>query len=424
MRSQDPRSWWTCPSRELFSGCVAFLICLLMVSASLRAEEWPQWRGPRGDGTSIETHIPIHWSSTENVRWKTPIPGKGHSSPVVWGDRIFLTTCLEGQEQRVLLCLDRRNGNVLWQREVLKAPLEKKHDLNSYASATPATDGKHVWVAFFDQPKIQLVCYDFEGREVWRRSPGEFHSIHGFCSSPVLYGDMIVLNCDQDAPASIVAYGKDNGQEKWRADRPNRTRSYCTPIIRSLAGRQQLLLSGSKCVASYDPDTGRQLWIVDGPTEQFVASLVVADGVVFVTAGFPTLHEIAIDPSGSGNVTSSHVLWHDHRAPSYVPSPIASDHWIFLVSDDGIATCWEVRTGKLMWKHRLGPHHSASPVSAAGNLYFTADDGHTFIIKAAPEFKLISDNPLGEECHASPAISQGDLLIRTLHNLYCISPAK
>jgi len=395
---------------------------LVMICATLRAEDWPQWRGPRGDGTSIESNIPVRWSAKENVRWETTIPGKGHSSPVIWGDRIFLTTCLEGDEERVLLCLDRVSGKILWQNQVLKSPLEKKHNLNSYASATPATDGKHVWVAFFQKPQIELICYDFDGKEVWRKSPGEFHSVHGFCSSPVLYKDLVILNCDQDsASACIVAYDRASGQEKWRTERPNRTRSYCTPIIRTLAGREQLLISGSKSVASYDPNSGKQLWLIDGPTEQFVASLVETDGIVFCTCGFPTLHLIGINPDGFGNVTNTHVLWHDHRGASYVPSPIAAGNWFFVVSDGGVATCWEAKTGNLLWKQRLGAHHSASPVSAGGNLYFPADNGDMFVLKAGPTYDLVSQNSIDEECHASPAISQGELFIRSLHNLYCIS---
>ena len=400
------------------------VVTLLGFASFTTAENWPQWRGPCGDGTSTETHVPIHWSASDNVLWKTEVPGKGHSSPVVWDDRIFLTTCLEDKQERVLLCLDRVGGKILWQRVVLSAPLEHKHDLNSYASATPATDGKHIFVSFFEQPRIELVCYDFDGNEIWRHSPGEFHSIQGFCSSPVIYKDMVILNCDQDAPAAIVAYDRHTGHEKWRADRPNRTRSYCTPIIRELAGREQLVLSGSKCVASYDPETGKQLWLVDGPTEQFVASLVTTDGIVFVTGGFPTLHLIAIDPSGQGNITKSKVLWHDHRGASYVPSPIAAGDWFFVVSDDGIASCWEARTGRMLWKHRLGPHHSASPIRAEGNLYFPADNGDTYVIQAGPQWKLIAQNPLGEDVRASPAVSNGQLFIRTAHQLFCIAACR
>ena len=269
-------------------------------------------------------------------------------------------------------------------------------------------------------PKIELFCLDLDGKDVWRISPGEFHSIHGFCSSPVIYKDKIILNCDQDASASIVALDKLTGKELWRADRPNRTRSYCTPIIRTLAGREQLLLSGSKCVASYDVNTGEQIWLIDGPTEQYVATLVELKGIVFLTAGFPTYHLMAIDPAGHGNVTKTNVLWHDHRGAAYVPSPIAAGDDFFVVSDDGIGSCWQAATGKQMWKHRLGPHHSASAVSADGNLYFLADDGETFVFKASEKFEPIGTNALGEECHASPAISNGQIFIRSLHHLWCI----
>lgn len=383
---------------------------------------WPMWRGPHGDGRSDEADAPTKWSAAENVTWKVPIPGKGHSSPVVWGDRIFVTSAVEPENKRVLFCLDRRDGKVLWQKTVLTAPLEKKHVLNSFASATPATDGKHVWVSFFEIPKIQLVCYDFDGNEVYRRSPGEFRSVHGFCSSPVLYKDLVILNGDQDAPAYLVAYDKETGTERWRTDRPNKTRSYCTPLVAELAGRAQMVLSGSKSVAGYDPDTGKQLWVMDGPTEQFVASLVTTDGVVFCTGGFPEHHILGIDPSGTGDVTKTHVLFHARKDVSYVPSPVAGGHWFFVVSDDGWATCYEAKTGDVKWRQRLGRHHSASAVSAGGNLYFTSDAGETFVVKAGPQFELVSKNELGDECYASPAISRGQVHIRSLHSLWCIGP--
>jgi outer membrane protein assembly factor BamB len=407
-------------SGKLLQILALIAVILLSINSRALAENWPEWRGPRTDGTSLESNIPTTWSSTQNIRWKTEIPGKGHSSPIVWNDRIFLTTCIENSLDRQLLCLDRASGTILWTRTVLKAPLEQKHNLNSYSSATPATDGKYIWVAFFERPVIQLVCYDFDGREIWRKSPGEFHSVHGFCSSPVLYKNMVILNCDQDAPADIVAYDRASGNEIWRAPRPNQTRSYCTPLIRTLAGREQLMLSGTKCVASYDANTGKELWRIDGPTEQFVASLVETKGIVFLTGGFPTFHLLGIDPSGSGNVTHTKVLWHDHRGASYVPSPIAAGDYFFVVSDDGIASCWEARSGKQMWKHRLGAHHSASPVSAGGNLYFTSDDGDTYVFAASPEFHLLSTNPISEQVRASPAISAGDIFLRGDRHLFCI----
>ena len=286
-------------------------IAAILLTTTGMAGEWPAWRGPLGNGVSDETKAPIHWSGTENIAWKVAIPGVGHSSPVIWGDRVFVTTYVPEGEKRDLLCLDRRSGKTLWEQTVLTSPPEKMNKLNSYASGTPATDGQRVWVAFLQTPNIVIACYDMNGKELWRKSPGTFASKHGFCSSPVLYKDLVILNCDQDDVAWIVAYEKNTGVERWRTDRPNRTRSYCTPVIVQAAGKTQMVLSGSKCVASYDPATGKQLWIMDGPTEQFVASPVFADGVFFVTGGFPEHHFVGIRPDGTGNITETHIAWHN-----------------------------------------------------------------------------------------------------------------
>lgn len=399
---------------------------LVVLTTSVQAENWPGWRGPRGDGIATDTEVPIRWSKTENVTWKAPIPGIGHSSPIVWKERIFLTSCQEKEQKRDLLCLDRRDGKLLWERTVVIAPLEPRHPLNSYASSTPATDGQYVWVSFLEYPRMQVACYDFEGNLFWRKSPGKFFSKHGFCSPPILYKDMVILNGDQDAEAYIVALDKTTGAERWRADRPNRTRSYCPPLLIEAAGKKQLVLSGSKCVASYDPDTGKQLWIIDGPTEQFVASLVYQDGILCLTSGFPEYHLMGIRPDGTGDVTKTHVAWHHKCKPSeasYVPSPIAQGDYFYVVSDLGNVRCLEAKTGKQLFQERLGRHHSASPVAAGGYLYFVDDDGKTFVLKAASKFELVSRNALEEECYASPAIADGQLFIRTLHHLYCIGPA-
>jgi outer membrane protein assembly factor BamB len=396
------------------------LLLMVVLAPSLRAENWPSWRGPRGDGTSREASAPVRWSSQDNVAWKTAVPGKGHSSPIVWGDRVFVTTCVEQDGRRLLLCYNRRDGKLLWEQVVVTAELEKLHALNSRASSTPATDGQHVYVAFLAEPRMQVACYDMDGHLVWMKSPGEFHSRHGFCSPPILYRDTVILNGDQDAVAWLVALDKSTGAERWRTDRPNRTRSYCPPLIVDAGGKTQLVLSGSKCVASYDPDNGKQNWLIDGPTEQYVASLVFDNDLFFMTAGFPTFHLMAIKPDGS-------IAWHHDRLPerqaSYVPSPIAHGVYFFVVSDPGFLTCLDAKTGKKLWFERLGTHHSASPVSVGDTLYFVSDDGVTYIVKAGPRFELVSKNPLGEECYASPAVSCGQIFIRTLHSLYCIGSA-
>lgn len=401
-----------------------------LLATSVFASDWPCWRGAKLDGVSDEKNIPTRWSSgtngTQNIAWKVAIPGWGHSSPVIWGDRVFVTTYVPDGNKRDLLCLDRRSGRTLWDKTVLTSPPEKMNRLNSHASGTVATDGQRVWVAFLQTPNIVIACYDMDGKELWRKSPGTFASKHGFCSSPVLYKDLVILNCDQDDVAWIVACEKNTGVERWRTDRPNRTRSYCTPIIVEAAGKTQMVLSGSKCVASYDPATGKQHWLMDGPTEQFVASPVFAEGIFFITGGFPERHFVGIRPDGTGNISQTHIAWHnklDAKIVSYVPSPIVCGPYFFVVSDMGHASCLEAKTGKSLWQEKLGRHHWPSPVRAGNLLYFLDDDSNTHVVKAAPKFERVATNPLGEEkesCYASPAISRGQIFIRTLGNLYCI----
>jgi outer membrane protein assembly factor BamB len=398
-------------------------IALSVLSARAWAENWPMWRGPRGDGTSLEKNVPVQWTTEQNIAWKTPIPGKGHASPIVWGGRVFVVTALKEQNQRLLLCLDRSNGDVLWQRVVLVSPLERINRLNSYASSTPATDGEKVYVSFLDRDKMFIAAYDFEGNQVWAVRPGPFSSIHGYCSSPVLWKDRLIVNGDHDGDAYIIALERATGKTIWKTPRPNRTRSYCTPIIRNIDGRNQLVLSGNMCVASYDPQTGARHWIIDGPTEQFVASLVYNGEMLFMTAGYPDHFMQAIRPTGSGNVTKTHVVWQKTKDCSYVPSPVAIGPYFIVISDTGVATCLEAKTGKSVWRQRLGPHYSASLVTANGLVYFLSDKGVMTVVKPGPPFEIVAKNELGEETYASPAISKGQILLRGLEHLYCIGDA-
>ncbi len=379
------------------------------------AQEWPGWRGPKGDGTSTETGCPLTWSATENVKWKAPIPGKGHSSPVVWGERVFLTTCIEETGERKLLCLSTADGRLLWERTLLTAPLEGKHGLNSFASSTPVTDGRRLWVAFFEKPQFRVYCLDLDGQALWTSTPGTFKSVHGFCSSPALWKDLVIFNGDQDDVAWIVALERETGKERWRADRPNKTRSYVPPVVFEAGGRPQLVLSGSKCVAAYDPDTGARIWLLDGPTEQFVASLVQAEGIFFVTGGFPKSFLIGVDPAGRE-------LWRDAtaKAVSYVPSPVAWGPHFYVVSDGGYASCLDAKTGKRHWMERLGPHHSGSAVAAEGRLYFVDDKGATHVLKAGESFERLAKNEIGEECYSSPALSRKRIYLRGAKHLFCI----
>ena len=408
------------------------IFLLSSASAAQAIENWPGWRGPRGDGTSLETAVPIKWNgpSGDHIAWKTEIPGTGHASPVVWGQRVFVVTCLDGKSERALLCLDRKTGQMLWQKSVLSAPLEKKHTLNSFASGTPATDGKLVYVTFlapdFASQKertpgdMVVAAYDFDGNQKWLVKPGRFASTHGYCSSPVLFEDKVIVNGDHDGDGYIVALARTDGQELWRIARPNNTRSYCTPIIRDLAGRTQMLLSGSKCVASYDPRSGQQHWLMDGPTEQFVASLVDDGSLVYLTAGFPERHVLAIRPDGSGHVGDGQIVWRTRKNCSYVPSPIVCNGHLLVAADDGIATCYQAASGELQWTARLGSHYSASLITAGGLVYFLADDGTMKVVHPGKKLEVVAENTLGEFCYASPAISQGQVFIRGEKHLFCI----
>jgi hypothetical protein len=428
---------------------IAAVIVLLALSTSARAENWPGWRGPRGDGTSEEKNVPTSWDGTtgKNIRWKVKIPGIGHSSPVVWDDRVFLTTCLgtakvlpgEGMsEDRVLLCLDRASGKTIWQKTVLRSKLETKHTLNSHATSTPATDGSLVYVTFLaidghtipapnvgnvrpvTPGEMLVAAYDFDGNEKWRKSVGEFISAHGFCTNPVIFEDLLILNGDHDGDSYIAALSRYTGEELWRVKRDHGIRSYATPIIRDLAGRTQMVLSGSQSVVSYDPHTGKKHWFMEGPTEQFVASMVDDGKFVFVTCGFPDHHIVAINPDGNGDVTETKIEWRTEKGAAYVPSPIVVGPYLVVVSDMGVASCFDAASGERHWMERIGTRFSASAVSADGLAYFTSDQGVTTILRPGKEFEILAECPLGETVSSSPAISHGCIFLRGHEHLFCI----
>jgi outer membrane protein assembly factor BamB len=304
------------------------------------------------------------------------------------------------------------------------------HKLNSRASGTPAADGENVFVTFFrtdddssqrGEPGVMIVAsYDYRGNQNWLTKVGAFSSVHGFCTSPVLYQDLVLVNGDHDGESYVAALDKATGEQVWKTPRIHRTRSYVTPLLRKINGKTQAVMSGSKCVAGFDPLTGQRLWWVEGPTEQFVASMVFDSKYLFLTAGFPTHHVMAIRPGGHDDVTDSHVAWHVTDAKSYVPSPVVVDDLLFVADDRGIAHCFDTANGEHLWRERLGTHYSASLVTANGLVYFTADDGATVVVKADRSANILEENQLGERVYASPAISGGQIYIRGTDHLFCI----
>jgi outer membrane protein assembly factor BamB len=419
----------------------ALLVCAFSILNSFaQAENWPCWRGPRGDGTSTEANVPTKWDGTtgENIIWKAPLAGSGHASPVIWQDRIFLAACLEDSQERILLCYDCTSGNELWRKSVIKSPLETKHSLNSFASGTPATDGQLVYVSFLETDgrtvpapnvgkprpitpgRMVVAAYDFAGELKWLVKPGQFVSAHGFSSSPVVFKELLIVNGDHDGDSYVVALDKHTGKTVWSVPREHKTRSYVTPIIREIGGRTQMVFSGSKSIVSLDPSTGTQHWSIQGPTEQFVASMVYDGKLFYMACGFPTYHVMGIKPDGSGDVSKSAIAWEVKTAKCYVPSPVVVNGFLLVPDDRGTANCFTAESGERLWQERMGKHYSASLVTAGGLVYFIADDGITKLVKPGSALDVVAENPLGEYCYSSPAISHGQLFIRGEKNLYCI----
>ena len=404
-----------------FNTIACLLVLISNISIHANIENWPGWRGPRGDGSSLDPGLPVSWTIKENLVWKAPLPGKGHASPIVWDNRVYVVTAIDDTRQRALVCIDRKTGRQLWQKNILESPFEKIHQLNSRASSTPVTDGMRIYLSFLDGNEMFIAAYGMDGAPLWKKRPGNFSSKHGYCSSPIIWKDKLIINGDHDGDAYIVALDRKTGEPLWKTERPNKTRSYCTPIIRNIKGRNQMILSGNKCVASYDPDTGRQHWIVDGPTEQFVASVVYNGELLFMTCGFPKRFMQAIDPTGNGNVTKSHVVWTTSKGCSYVPSPISIGPHFLVVADNGVASCFVAKTGERLWMERLPGRHSASIISANGLAYFLSDRGVMTVIKPGPKVEVVAQNNLGEETNASPAIYDGQIFLRGDKHLFCIA---
>jgi outer membrane protein assembly factor BamB len=387
----------------------------------LALENWPQFRGPRGDGTSAESAPPTHWSETNNIAWKCALPGEGHSSPVVWNDSVFLTAALPDTGERILIKVDAKAGKIAWQTTVAKADRESMHRENSSASSTCATDGTSVITSFQVGDKVDIRAYDFDGKLRWSAQPLKFSGEHGYSYSPIFYKDLVILDCRQEGDAATLAFDKKTGEIKWRVAPKKPRISHITPLVINDGTREQLLVSGSDETASYDPATGKLFWWCKGPSDVAVAGMSFGDGLVFTTAGYPARTRMAIRTSGSGDVTESEVAWKVQRQVTYVPSPVYHDGNFYSVLDEGMMCCFDAKTGETKWEQRLGGRFRSSLLLASGMIYATNDKGVTTIFRASPEsFQQIATNDLKEFCYASPALSNGRLFIRTDKHLVCI----
>ena len=381
---------------------------------------WPRWRGPSGQGLVGNPGYPDRWSATDNVVWRTAVPGSGNSSPIVWDDHIFLTTGRDGGSRLSVLAYRRSDGALRWETEVAPGPPERVHGKNGPASATPVTDGERVYASLGGRG---LVALDFEGRLLWHTEIGRVANYHGPAGSPLLYRGRLILYQDQRGGGFVAAYDAATGAQLWRTAR-DASVGWGTPVAIRVAERDEIIVSSQHTVRAYDPDNGRELWSCDGNRFEVIPTPVVAAGLVFCTSGRagPTL---AIRPGGRGDVTRTHVAWSTPRGSPFVPSPIAYDGYLYTVNDmASIVTCFDAATGAVQWQQRLGramrEGFSASPVAVDGKLFFTNDDGITFVVRAGPEFELLHTNDIGTRTLASPALVDGRWYIRTEDELIAI----
>jgi outer membrane protein assembly factor BamB len=403
-----------------------WVICLIcgLSSSFVRADDWPSWRGPRGDGHSTEKDIPIRWDA-KSIVWKTPLPGSGQSSPVVWGERIFLTAALDKGKKRIVFCVDRKTGSILWQREAWSDVPEPSHAMNGWASPTCATDGERV-VAFFG--KGGLHCYSVEGKHLWSRDLGSFPGPWGTAACPIIVGDLVIQNCDALGESSIVGLDKHTGKTVWQTPRtPPDKGGWSTPVLVAADSRRELVLNGEKAVTAYDPVTGKELW----RCKSFAGR-----GEPTVTPGNRLLHVInglagdiyAIRPGGQGDVTKTLMVWHTPRKGGRdQPSPILVGNHLIVADMKGIATCYDSASGKELWKDRLRGAFSSSPIAAGGLVYFQNEAGETFVLEPGPKMKVIAENTLdatGEVFRASLTPSRGQVFSRSQTQLYSIGTTK
>jgi outer membrane protein assembly factor BamB len=409
------------------------VLCLLGACAALGAD-WRQFRGADGLGVSEEKGLPAAWSAENNLIWKTRLPGAGSSSPVTVGDRIFLT-CYSGYGldqkdpgkmddlRRRLLCVDQQSGKVLWSKEFQPLLPEHKYQgegsYHGYSSSTPATDGERLYVFF---GKSGVFCFDLDGKEVWHVSVGDkVHGSWGSAASPLLYKGLLIVNASIESGA-LVALDKMSGKEVWRA--PGINDAWDTPVlVRPPAKEPELVISMANRLRAFDPDTGKELWNADGVHRYVCPSVVAHDGVVYAVGGGHT--SLAVKAGGRGDVTQTHTLWREKRGPN-VSSPVYHDGHLYWAGDGGTVHCQEAATGKFVYSERLTPAPGgvwASPVLADGKLYFVSQHNGTYVVAARPTYELLAHNVFADDksrANASPAVSNGRLLLRTDQYLYCI----
>ena len=414
---------------RLISSCLALwgLISTATV-VPVQADNWVRFRGSNGQGVSGEKHLPVTWSATENVVWKTPIPGNAWSSPIVYGDHVFLTTTTDEGKACHVVCVNRKNGNIRCNEVVHHQELRAKRAQNSYATPTPTTDGKKVYCVFSDGT---VVAVNFQGEVAWTNSDVEFHSLHGLGASPLLAGDQLIMPFDGSSAedkqvgwkvpwekAVVLSLDTATGAVRWKGSRGMSRVGHVTPIL--IDNGNQLVSAGGDRVQGHDVGTGDRVWSIYSQGEGVTPSPVLGEGLIFTSSGFeePTIR--AIRTGGVGDVTDTHVAWEQKRGVPALPSLLYVSPYLYSITRDNILHCIEATSGDIVWLQRLGGAYSASPVFADGKIYILSEEGVTLVLRPGAKYDELARNDISEKCMASMAVSQGQFFLRTAENLYCI----
>ncbi|HKY04984.1 MAG TPA: PQQ-binding-like beta-propeller repeat protein [Blastocatellia bacterium] len=454
-----------------FSLCVCFMIAGLVQSAGAqktvisknRQQHWPSFRGSFASGVADGLPTPTSWSAekSQNLKWKTAIPGLAHSSPIVWGDRVFITTAISSDPKSVfrhglygdvdsakdeskhtwkVYGLDKKTGKILWERTAFEGvPKIKRHIKASHASSTPATDGKHV-IAFFGSEG--LYCYDVNGKLLWKQDLGVLDSgwffdpdyQWGTASSPIIYKNQVILQVDIQKDSFIAAYDIKTGKRVWMTPREE-IPSWGTPTVYEGKTRAELVTNATRAIRGYDPATGKELWKLVGNPEVTATTPIFGHDLIFVVNSYrPNQPIYAIKPGATGDISlkdgkesNEYVAWSKQRGGSYMPTPIIYGDYLYICSNNGTLSCYNARTGERVYQERIagkGGSYSASPVAADGKLYFSSEDGDVFVVRAGPKYELLATNPMGEVLMATPAISDGMIIVRGQHHVFGISESK
>ena len=387
-----------------------------------------RFRGPTGQGISSETKLPVKWSATDNVKWKTSLPGKGWSSPIVFEDHVFLTTSTEEGVSCRVICVNRKDGSIAWNTEVHRqkpGPMRKK---NSYATPTPVTDGRHVYSVFYDGT---VTAVDFSGKLVWKNQEVKFFSLHGLGASPIVADGQVIMPFDGSSReegtvgwkipwenAVLLSLDAKNGSVRWKGARGKSRVGHVTPIL--VNDGSQLISAGGDRVQGFDPTNGKRIWSIYSQGEGVTPSPVVGDGLIYTSSGFeaPTLRAIRL--GGKGDVTETHIAWEQKRGVAALSSLLYIKPYLYSISRDNILHCVESSSGEIVWRERLAGVYWASPVYADGRIYLLSEEGVSLVLRPGPKYDEIARNDISDTCLASLAVSQGNFYIRSATYLYCI----